>query len=114
DRRVHRIGTKRSDFKADQNRGRQNAGKPEVRYTNVSCNRTSWPRVKLSMQLSPLSHSKWNYTTAAHLANRAGFGGTPSEIEHLVKIGPDAAVDSFIDYEKVPDSNPQFAWVKTF
>lgn len=66
------------------------------------------------MQLSPLSHSKWNYTTAAHLANRAGFGGTPSEIEHLVKIGPDAAVDLFIDYEKVPDSNPQFAWVKTF
>jgi uncharacterized protein (DUF1800 family) len=64
--------------------------------------------------LSPLSHSKWNYETAAHLANRAGFGGTPAEIEHLVKVGPEKAVDSFVDYEKVPDSNPQFAWVKSY
>lgn len=64
--------------------------------------------------LNPLSKSKWNYTTAAHLANRAGFGGTPTEIEHLVKIGPDAAVDLFVDYEKVPDSNPQLAWTKTY
>ena len=49
-----------------------------------------------------------------HLANRAGFGGKPSEIEHLAKIGLDKAVDSFVDYEKVPDSNPQFVWVKNF
>jgi uncharacterized protein (DUF1800 family) len=64
--------------------------------------------------LTPLSPSKWNYTAAAHLANRAGFGGKPSEIENLVKLGPDKAVDFFVDYENVPDSNPQFAWVKSF
>lgn len=64
--------------------------------------------------LNPLPKSKWDYTTAAHLANRAGFGGTPSEIEHLVKIGPDAAVDWYVDYDKIADSNPQFAWAKTY
>src|SRR5947199_9841839 len=65
------------------------------------------------MQLSPLSHSKWNYTTAAHLANRAGFGGKPSEIEHLVKIGPDKAVDWYVDYEKESDTPfaPEWATV---
>ncbi len=62
------------------------------------------------MQLSPLSHSKWNYATAAHLANRAGFGGKPSEIEQLVKAGPDKAVDWFVDYEKQPDNTPDPDW----
>jgi hypothetical protein len=66
------------------------------------------------MQLSPLPHSKWNYTTAAHLANRAGFGGKPSEIEHLLKLGPDKAVDWFIDYEKQPDEDTAAPdWTKT-
>ncbi|MGZ5568834.1 MAG: DUF1800 domain-containing protein [Limisphaerales bacterium] len=60
--------------------------------------------------LNPLPHSKWNYATAAHLANRAGFGGKPAEIEHLVKIGPDKAVDSFVDYEQVLDKTAVPEW----
>ena len=43
--------------------------------------------------LKPLSTEKWNYTTAAHLLNRAGFSGTPAEIEQLTKILPSAAVN---------------------
>ena len=39
--------------------------------------------------LKPLPAGKWNFTTAAHLLNRAGFGGPPAEIEKLVKLGPD-------------------------
>ncbi len=62
--------------------------------------------------LNPLSASKWNYTTAAHLLNRAGFGGTPLEIERLVKMGPDGAVSYFVDYEKIPDSTPAPDWAK--
>ena len=62
--------------------------------------------------LNPLPHSKWNYATAAHLANRAGFGGTPAEIEHLVKIGPDKAVDWYVDYEKNPGNVPEPDWAK--
>ncbi len=61
--------------------------------------------------LRPLSKENWTFTTAAHLLNRAGFGGPPSEIDELVKLGPEAAVAKFVDYEKVPDDweNPDWA-----
>ena len=62
--------------------------------------------------LSPLPASKWNYTTAAHLLNRAGFGGTPLEIERLVHMGHESAVSYFVDYENVPDSTPPPEWAK--
>ncbi len=62
--------------------------------------------------LNPLPKSKWNYSTAAHLINRAGFGGPPAEIEKLVDLGPDKAVDSLVDYEKIPDATQNPAWAK--
>lgn len=62
--------------------------------------------------LNPLVTSKWNYATAAHLLNRAGFGGSPSEIAKLVKLGPDKAVDSFVDYEKIPDATANPTWAQ--
>ena len=62
--------------------------------------------------LNPLPASKWNYATAAHLLNRAGFGGTPAEIEKLVKLGPDKAVDSFVDYEKILDATANPTWAQ--
>ena len=31
--------------------------------------------------LTPLAPGAWKYATAAHLLNRAAFGGTPDEIE---------------------------------
>ena len=62
--------------------------------------------------LDPLPAAKWNFTTAAHLLNRAGFGGPPSEIEKLVALGPDAAVDHFVDYEKIPDDDTKPEWAR--
>ena len=62
--------------------------------------------------LNPLLESKWNFTTAAHLLNRAGFGGTPSEIEKLAQLGPEQAVSSLVDYEKIPDPTPSPDWAK--
>jgi uncharacterized protein (DUF1800 family) len=61
--------------------------------------------------LRPLARSKWNFTTAAHLLNRAGFGGTPAEIEQLAALGLDGAVDRLVDYEKIadPTENPEWA-----
>lgn len=53
--------------------------------------------------LSPLSAANWNFTTAAHLLNRAGFGGTPTEIENLAALSPEAAVSQLVDYEKTAD-----------
>lgn len=62
--------------------------------------------------LKPLPKSKWNYAAAAHLYNRAGFGGTPEEIDKLVRLGPEKAVDHFVDFEKIPDSTPNPSWAK--
>src|ERR1051325_2775240 len=62
--------------------------------------------------LSPLPAAKWNFTTAAHLLNRAGFGGPPSEIERLEKMGPDKAVGHLVDYENTPDDTPNPPWAK--
>jgi uncharacterized protein (DUF1800 family) len=60
--------------------------------------------------LKPLSASKWDYTTAAHLLNRAGFGGTPTEVQKLVSLGPEQAVSSLVDVEKNPDPTTDPTW----
>lgn len=62
--------------------------------------------------LSSLSPAKWDFTTAAHLLNRAGFGGPPAEIERLAAIGPYAAVSWLVDYEKTPDPTPDPSWAR--
>ncbi len=60
--------------------------------------------------LKPLSNDGWNYETAAHLLNRAGFGGPPEEIARLTDLGHDAALSSLLDYEKIPDPTPNPVW----
>lgn len=62
--------------------------------------------------LKPIASGKWNFSTAAHLLNRAGFGGTPSEIEKLVDLGPEKAVAWLLDFEKIPDETPAPEWAK--
>jgi len=62
--------------------------------------------------LKPLANKRWDYTTAAHLLNRAGFGGPPSEIERLVDLGLEKAVAGLIDYEKIPDPTAAPVWAK--
>jgi uncharacterized protein (DUF1800 family) len=44
--------------------------------------------------------------------NRAGFGGTPAEIEKLAALGPEKAVAHFADYESIPDPTPDPDWAK--
>jgi uncharacterized protein (DUF1800 family) len=62
--------------------------------------------------LKPIAKENWNFTTASHLLNRAGFGDTPAEIEHLVSLGPERAVSQLVDYEKIPDSSSNPEWAK--
>src|SRR2546425_417721 len=62
--------------------------------------------------LRPLPASRWNFATAAHLLNRAGFGGPPAEIEKLVRLGLDAPVSFLVDYDKVSDTTPDPDWAK--
>ena len=49
---------------------------------------------------------------AAHLLNRAGFGGTPADIKKLDDLGLDGAVDHLVDFEKIPDPTPNPDWAK--
>lgn len=48
---------------------------------------------------------------AAHLLNRAGFGGSPVQIDRLAALSPEQAVAALLDYEKIPDPtlNPEWA-----
>jgi hypothetical protein len=51
--------------------------------------------------LRPITDQEWTYERAAHLLERAGFGGTPAEIEKLANMTPSAAVSYLVDYESV-------------
>ena len=62
--------------------------------------------------LKPIDKAKWDYYTAAHLLNRAGFGGTPEEIEKLAAMSPADAVLSLVNYEQTPDPTPDPEWAK--
>jgi uncharacterized protein (DUF1800 family) len=55
---------------------------------------------------------QWNRTTALHLLNRAGFGGTPADVAALKKLGPAAAVESLVNFDKVPETVPAPDWAK--
>jgi hypothetical protein len=55
--------------------------------------------------LSPLPRGAWNYDRAAHLLERAGFGGTPEEIERLAHLSPEAAVHSLVYYQGIDNSS---------
>src|SRR5579864_5159182 len=49
--------------------------------------------------LTPIGPADWNYDFAAHLLERAGFGGTPEEIEALAKMTPAQAVARLVRFE---------------
>jgi len=55
--------------------------------------------------LTPISASDWNYDLAAHLLERAGFGGTPEEIQALAKLTPKQAVARLVRFEGTNVSN---------
>ncbi|HXR04585.1 MAG TPA: DUF1800 domain-containing protein [Verrucomicrobiae bacterium] len=60
--------------------------------------------------LKPLSADRWNDETAAHLLNRAGFGGPPAAIRELADLGLDKAVSSLLDYENIPNPTRDPVW----
>ncbi len=52
---------------------------------------------------SPIAASDWNYDRAAHLLERAGFGGTPDQIKALAAMTPAEAVRHLVRYQEVKD-----------
>lgn len=62
--------------------------------------------------LRALPANQWNYTTAAHLLNRAGFGATPSEIQRAVEMGLSASVDRLVNFESEPEPSANPSWAR--
>lgn len=57
--------------------------------------------------LSPIAASNWNYDTAAHLLERAGFGGSPEQIAALAALSPSAAVGRLVYYDEDANTHLQ-------
>src|SRR6202050_3116005 len=55
--------------------------------------------------LKPIAPADWNYDLAAHLLERAGFGGTPDEIQALAKRTPAQAVDRLVRFKGTDQSH---------
>ncbi len=56
------------------------------------------------------AENSWTIFEAAHLLNRAGFGGSPSEIKALHALGRTAAADSLISPTEPLNQFPLPAW----
>jgi uncharacterized protein (DUF1800 family) len=52
--------------------------------------------------LQPLPADAWDSAKARHLLARAGFGGTPQEVEALRALGVERAVASLVEYGRQP------------
>src|SRR5688572_19438282 len=54
--------------------------------------------------LTPIKPAEWNYAFAAHLLERAGFGGTPEEIQALARLTPAEAVRRVVYFQNIDNS----------
>src|SRR5690242_3269400 len=59
-------------------------------------------RSEISASMSPTKKDAFGYEQARHLLWRAGFGGTPQQVQTLVEWGPERSVDYLLDVDKVP------------
>ncbi|HEU4797954.1 MAG TPA: DUF1800 family protein, partial [bacterium] len=55
-------------------------------------------------RFQPSQSNPWNRLKAAHLLNRAGFGGTPEEIRRMASMRFEAAVEHVLNYEQIQDT----------
>ena len=58
--------------------------------------------------LTPISQEDWNAERAAHLLERAGFGGTPEEIAQFAAMTPEAAVRRLVYHKGIANDLPAF------
>lgn len=61
-----------------------------------------------SEDLQPIAAADWNRERAAHLLERAGFGGTPAEVARLAAMTPAQAAHSLVRYRQISNPLPPF------
>ena len=74
---------------------------------SISASNESWSPEPAAWvdDLQPITAADWNYDRAAHLLERAGFGGTPSEIQKLADMTPAEAIRSLVYYDEVDNDH---------
>ena len=75
----------------------------------VSANLMGWAPGPASWKgdLTPISAADWSYDRAEHLLGRAGFSGTPEEIQKLADMTPGQAVRSLVYYDSISNDRLQ-------
>ena len=73
----------------------------------VSANTAGWSPGPASWagDLTPLTAADWSYDRAAHLLERAGFGGTPEDIQKLADMTPEQAVRQLVYYDALSNDH---------
>lgn len=62
------------------------------------------PRPAPPADLRPLPAGSFDAAAARHLLARAGFGGTPAQVDALVEMGIERAVELVVDYGSQPQA----------
>ena len=57
--------------------------------------------------LTPITDADWSYDRAEHLLGRAGFSGTPDEVQSLAEMMPAQAVRFLVDYDGISNDHLQ-------
>ncbi len=57
---------------------------------------------RINASMSPIKPENFGYDQARHLLWRAGFGGTPRQIQALASWGPERAVEYLVNFDQVP------------
>jgi uncharacterized protein (DUF1800 family) len=60
--------------------------------------------------LTPLPSSKWDYDAAGHLLVRAGFGGSPAEVQDLADRGIQPSVEKLLNAVPAESMPPSWAY----
>ena len=71
--------------------------------TALSLTGPLWAGEEGARSLDPLPKEEFSLADARHLLFRAGFGGTPEEVQRLHRLGLEGMVSWLVDYESKPD-----------
>src|SRR5690348_11822027 len=73
---------------------------PMVRTSEPEGKKRSDISTSITASMSPIKKEAFGYEQARHLLWRAGFGGTPAQIQTLVNWGPERSVEHLLEPQK--------------
>ena len=98
----HGEGMKRQDAK-DAKAGLR-------KFSDGSSRLHLWGGVHGSGTMLAQAKDEWTVAEAAHLMRRAGFGGSPQEIQRIHQLGREAAVEAYLNPDEPLNAFPMPGW----